>query len=315
MATMLSGATIMDGALLLIGANEICPQPQTQEHLMALILSGIKNVVVVQNKIDLVTEDRALRNYNEIKALLKGTIFENAPIIPISALQGINIDLLLDAIQKTIPTPKRNPDADAVMFVARTFDVNKPGQKPNKLVGGILGGSVISGVFKKGDEIEIRPGRIVEEQNKLVAKPIFTKIIGMKTGGESVDELHPGGSVAILTSLDPSIAKGDQLTGCIVGRPNTLPPIWSEISLKVELLERIYSVGEDFKINPLVKGEVLLLNVNSAKTVGMITNLGKGIAHLNLRLPICAGVGDKVTISRKMGTRFRLIGYGIIQKK
>jgi small GTP-binding protein len=61
MATMLSGATIMDGALLLIGANEICPQPQTQEHLMALILSGIKNVVVVQNKIDLVTEDRALK--------------------------------------------------------------------------------------------------------------------------------------------------------------------------------------------------------------------------------------------------------------
>ncbi|MGE0792808.1 MAG: translation initiation factor IF-2 subunit gamma [Candidatus Woesearchaeota archaeon] len=315
MATMLSGARIMDGALLLVAANEICPQPQTQEHLMALELSGIKNIVVVQNKIDVVSEERALRNYNEIKTLLEKSSFKDAPIIPISAKQGVNIDLLIDAIETYIPTPKRNPDANPMMFVARTFDVNKPGAPPNKLIGGILGGSIISGNFKINDEIEIRPGRIVEEANKLVAKPIFTKIIGMQTGGKFVDELHPGGSVALLTSLDPSIVKGDQLTGCIVGHKDTLPPIWNDIDLKVELLERIQSVGEDFKINPLIKGEVLLLNVNSAKTVGMITHLGKGIATLNLRIPICAAVEDKVTISRKLGNRFRLIGYGILQEK
>lgn len=315
MATMLSGATIMDGALLLVAANEICPQPQTQEHLMALELSGIKKVVVVQNKIDLVSEDRALRNYHEIKNVLKGTSFEDAPIVPISAKQGVNIDMLLDAIQTAIPTPERNPNTEPIFYVARTFDVNKPGSIPTKLLGGILGGSVIKGKFNVGETIEIRPGRIVEEQNKLIAKPITTKITGMKTGGTSVDELHPGGSSAILTSLDPSIAKGDQLTGCIVGYPGKLPPIWSELDLKVHLLERIQSVGEDLKINPLIKGEILLLNVNSAKTVGMVSSLGKGIAHLNLRLPVCADISDKVTISRKLGTRFRLIGYGEIQQK
>jgi translation initiation factor 2 subunit 3 len=69
------------------------------------------------------------------------------------------------------------------------------------------------------------------------------------------------------------------------------------------------------KINPLIKGEILLLNVNSAKTVGMVSSLGKGIAHLNLRLPVCADISDKVTISRKLGTRFRLIGYGDNSKK
>lgn len=315
MATMLSGAKIMDGALLLIAANEMCPQPQTREHLMALELSGIKNVVVVQNKIDLVTADRAERNYHQIKQLLEGTSFENAPIIPISAMHGVNIDLLIDAIQKNIPTPKRDSDNNPLLFVARTFDVNKPGSNPTKLVGGILGGSVISGKFKIGERIEIRPGRIVEEQNKLVAKPIFTKIIGMKTGGTSVKELTPGGSVALLTSLDPSVVKGDQLTGSVVGLPDKLPPIWNDLDLKVNLLQRIYSVGEDLKIDPLRKNEVLLLNVNSAKTVGMIVNLGKGIASFNLRIPICASVGDQVTISRKLGNRFRLIGYGIIQER
>ena len=72
MATMLSGLTIMDGALVLIAANEQCPQPQTREHLMALKIIGIKNIVIVQNKIDLVSEEKAVENYNQIKEFLKG---------------------------------------------------------------------------------------------------------------------------------------------------------------------------------------------------------------------------------------------------
>mgnify|MGYP001557783126 CR=1 FL=1 len=66
MATMLCGATIMDGALMLVAANENCPQPQTREHLMALQIIGIKNVVIVQNKIDLVSKEQALKNYKQI---------------------------------------------------------------------------------------------------------------------------------------------------------------------------------------------------------------------------------------------------------
>src|SRR3989338_5284649 len=109
MATMLSGATIMDGALLLISANESCPQPQTREHLMALQIIGIKNIVIVQNKIDLVTEEDALLNYQQIKAFVKGTPYENAPIVPISAQSRVNIDALIQAIQESIPTPARKP--------------------------------------------------------------------------------------------------------------------------------------------------------------------------------------------------------------
>ncbi|MFW5866139.1 MAG: translation initiation factor IF-2 subunit gamma [Nanoarchaeota archaeon] len=313
MATMLSGSTIMDGAILLVAANETCPQPQTKEHLMALELAGMKNVIVIQNKIDLVTEDRAKRNYKEIRRFLKNTVYADVPILPISAHQGVNIDLLLDAIETYIPTPERDENADPIFQVARSFDINKPGFDPTKLAGGILGGSVIQGKFKEGDRIELRPGRLVEEQNKLVAKPLYTTIKSMKTGGNTVKELYPGGSVAILTGLDPSIVKGDHLTGNVVGYPDKLPPVWYEFKLKTYLLERIVNVGEDFKIDPLKHHEMLMLNVNSAKTVGVVTELGGGIATCALRIPVCAGVGDKVTISRRIGNRFRLIGYGTIQ--
>src|SRR3989338_4273342 len=116
MATMLSGAAIMDGALLLIAANEECPQPQTREHLMALDIIGIKDIIIIQSKIDLVTKEQAIENYNEIKSFIKGTIAENAPIIPISAQYNVNINLIIEAIEKHIPTVKRNLTKDPIFF-------------------------------------------------------------------------------------------------------------------------------------------------------------------------------------------------------
>ncbi len=123
MATMLSGAAIMDGALLLVAANEPCPQPQTREHLTALQIIGVKNVVIVQNKIDLVSAEDALKNYEDIRAFVKGTPFEESPVIPISAQQRVNIDALIAAIQSQMPTPQRDADTSPLMFVARSFDI------------------------------------------------------------------------------------------------------------------------------------------------------------------------------------------------
>ncbi len=313
MATMLSGSTIMDGALLLIAANEKCPQPQTREHLMALGIAGIKNVIVVQNKIDLVTKEEAVKNFDQIKEFLKGTEFADAPIIPISAQQGVNIDLLIDAIQKYIPTPKRDSKANPIMLVARSFDINKPGTKIKELKGGVLGGALIAGKLKKGDEIELRPGRVYQEANQLAHKPIQTKIVSIISGGNPLTQAGPGGSIGVLTQLDPSIVKSDQLTGNVVGHVETLPPVWSDFKLKAELLERVVGAVEDTDVEPIKLGEPLMLNVNSASTVGIVDNLEKDAFHCNLKLPVCAEKGARVTISRRVGTRFRLIGFGIIK--
>lgn len=315
MATMLSGAAIIDGALLLIAANESCPQPQTREHLMALEISGIKNIVVVQNKIDLVNTEKALKNYEQIKEFLKGSSFENAPIIPISAQHEINIDLLIEAIEKYIPTPERNEKEDPIMFVARSFDINKPGTAPENMKAGVLGGAIIKGILRKGDRIEIRPGRIVEEANQIVAKPLFTTITSAMTGSVAVDELRPGGSVAIMTDLDPSIVNSDKLTGNVVGLPGKLPKIWYSFELECYLLDRVVGSKEELKVEPIKNNEVLMLNVNSAATVGFVQSISKNKVKCKLKLPVCAEVGSKVTISRRVGNRFRLIGYGIIRKE
>ena len=315
MATMLSGATIMDGALLLVAANEQCPQPQTREHLMALQMAGIERVIIVQNKIDLVSAEKAKANYEQIKEFLKGTMYEDAPIIPLSAQHGANMSYLIEAIEEIIPTPKRDAKAEPMMLVARSFDINKPGIKPSKLVGGVLGGAVIAGKLKVGDEIEIKPGRVVEEHNQQVAKSIKAKVTGIMTGGAPVKEVVPGGSIALMTSLDPAVVKSDQLSGNVVGLEGQLPPVWYEFTLKTELLDRVVGSQMDLQVDPIKKGEMLMLNVNAAATVGIIMDMSKKGVVCKLRLPVCAAVGSKVTISRRIGTRFRLIGFGVIQEQ
>ena len=110
MANMLSGSALMDGALLLVAANSKVPQPQTKEHLLALQILGIKQIVIVQNKVDLVSHQDALSNYSEITKFVKGTKAASSPIIPISAQSSLNMDALIGAIEAvsythlTLPT-------------------------------------------------------------------------------------------------------------------------------------------------------------------------------------------------------------------
>ena len=312
MATMLCGATIMDGALLLIAANEDCPQPQTREHLMALKIIGIKNIVIVQNKVDLVDEKTAEKNYNQIKDFLKGTGYENAPIIPLSAQHNAGVSTLIKAIEEIIPTPKRDKSKDPIMLVARSFDINRPGALPKDLVGGILGGSMNQGVLKIGQEIEIRPGRKVVEKNKDVWKPIKTNIIDLKYGGASVKEISPGGTFGILSSLDPSIVKSDSLSGSLIGLPGKLPDVLYEITLTPYLLDRVVGTEKELDVEPIKMSEPLMLNVNSAATLGIVTGLKKKNVTCRLKIAVCAEMNSRITISRKIGNRFRLIGYGEI---
>ena len=315
MATMLAGATIIDGALLLVAANEDCPQPQTREHLMALEIMGIKNIIVVQNKIDLVNQEQAMRNYNEIKTFLKGTAYENVPIIPISAQYNIGISDLIEAIEELMQTPIRDPTKSPIMYVARSFDINKPGALPKNLKGGVLGGALKEGVFKLNQDIEIRPGYEVEEKNRKVWKSLTTKIVGLKTGGYDVEEVGPGGSIGVMTSLDPAIVKADSLTGAIVGLPGKLPKVWYDFILELHLLNRVVGTKDELAVDPIKMAEPLMLNVNSAATVGVVYELGKNKIKCKLKLPVCADKEARVTISRKVGNRFRLIGYGIIKEK
>ena len=313
MATMLSGAAIMNGALLLVAANEKCPQPQTREHLMALSIIGVDKIIVVQNKIDIVTIEEARKNYAEIEEFIKGTIAEKAPIIPISAHHDVNIDMLIQAIEKTIPTPKWDKTKPARMYVARSFDINVPGTKIDGLKGGVIGGSLTQGKLKIGDEIEIKPGIKVEKPGgKSVWEVIVTEVRSLFAGGTSLDVAHPGGLIAIGTGLDPTLTKSDSLVGRIAGIPGTLPEVTSQLTFKTELMKRVVGVESDLAVENLKTNEPLMLSVGTATTVGVVTSGRADSAEVALKIPVCVEKGQRIAISRRIAGKWRLIGYGVV---
>lgn len=310
MATMLSGAAIMDGAILVIAADEPCPQPQTREHLAAADVIGIKNIVIVQNKIDIVDKKRARQSYAEIKNFVKGTVAEDAPIIPISAQHGVNIYILLQAIEQFMPTLKRDETKPPLMYIVRSFDVNKPGTSIDKLEGGVIGGTIVQGKFKVGEELEIRPGIAVE--GKGTYNQLFSEIVSLQAGGKKVDEAQCGGLVGVGTLLDPSYSKADGLTGNIAGKTGMLPPTLSELTLETQILDRAVGTKELMKIEEVSMNETLLLHVGAAITMGKVASIKKGTVLVKLTRPVCAQTASRVALSRKIAGRWRLIGYGMI---
>jgi translation initiation factor 2 subunit 3 len=281
--------------------------------LAAAEVSGIKNLIIVQNKIDIVDQKRALQSYQEIKNFVKGTVAENAPIIPISAQRGINIDVLLTAIEQIIPTPKRDETKPPLMYIIRSFDVNKPGTMIESLDGGIIGGTIAQGKFTVGEEIEIRPGIAIEREGKTTYTPLISEIVSLHAGDHSVKEATCGGLVGVGTLLDPSYSKADGLTGSIAGKTGMLPPTVTELTLETHVLERAVGTKELLKVEKINPDESLLLHVGSAVNIGKVTAIKQNTIKVKLTRPICALPDSRVAISRKITARWRLIGYGIVK--
>jgi translation initiation factor 2 subunit 3 len=315
MATMLCGAAIMDGAVLVISANEPCPQPQTKEHLMALNITGIDRIVIVQNKIDLMSREQVMEHYRQIKDFVKGTVAENAPIVPISAQQNLNVDMVIDAIENTIPTPPRDTDKAPLLKIARSFDINRPGTTPDSLKGGVIGGSLSQGVLHIGDKIEICPGRLVDYEGRKQWIPIQTKVVTLLAGKQVLDEIAPGGLMGVGTQLDPIMTKSDALVGQVAGEPGKLPPARTSFTMNMQLLDRVVGVTDESSVEPIHSSEPLMLNVGTATTVGVVSSAREGgKVQVQLKRPVCAEKGDRVAVSRRIGARWRLIGVGTISE-
>jgi translation initiation factor 2 subunit 3 len=310
MTNMLAGAALMDGAILVIAANEPVPMPQTREHMLALQMLGMKKMVIVQNKIDRVDSEGAKKNHDAIKSFLSNTIAADAPIIPISAQHGINIDALIEALEVYIPTPQRDPSATAQMLALRSFDVNKPGAEIPSLVGGVLGGSLVRGELSVGDEIEISPG-LPDERGRYA--PLLTKIASLGTGAGMAEKVGPGGLISLGTYLDPALTKGDLMVGSLVGRPGTLPPPRTKLSVDLQLFDQAVGSVELLKVEKVRMGESLRLNIGTAATLGSVTSVRESVAELDIRKPVVAEPGARVAISRRIAERWRLIGSGLVK--
>merc|ERR1719171_2530806 len=313
MATMLNGAAVMDAALLLVAGNETCPQPQTSEHLAAVEIMRLKHIIILQNKVELVKEAQAQAQHEEIKRFVAGTAADESPIIPISAVLKYNLDVVCEYLCTQVPIPPRDFTSHPVMIIIRSFDVNKPGQEVKELKGGVAGGSILKGVLKVADEIEIRPGIVSKDPaGGFVCRPIRSRII----------ELYavPGGLIGVGTKIDPTLTRADRLVGQVLGHPGKLPNIFVEIEVKYYLLRRLLGVKTEGdakagKVSKLKKAEVLMVNIGSTAAGGRIVTIKQNdVAKIILTNPVCTQEGDKVAVSRRIEKHWRLIGWGQIVK-
>ncbi|MDP3027582.1 MAG: translation initiation factor IF-2 subunit gamma [Nanoarchaeota archaeon] len=310
MATMLSGAALIDAAILVIAANEGI-KPQTREHLIALKAKKVNQIIIIQNKIDLLTKEKAIESYKKIKEFVKGTIAENSPIIPVSAQQNINIDKIKELLLE-IPVPKRDLNSKPEFLIARSFDINRPGTKLQNIHGGVIAGVLKKGILKIGDEIEIKPGVLEKHQNQMVYMPIKTKIISIYRGSYPIEKATPGGSLAFETELDNIITKTDSLSGNIASLENNLLEISDRIKLKFELFPEVLGEEKKTKVEAIKTSENIMLSINTTITVGQIIKLKNNEAEFLLKIPIIPIKGDSIGLARNIHGHWRLIGYGEI---
>jgi translation initiation factor 2 subunit 3 len=319
MATMLNGAAVMDAALLLIAGNELCPQPQTREHLAAIEIMKLKQIIILQNKIDLIKESAAKEQYEQILKFVQGTVADGAPIVPISAQLKYNVDAVNEYIVKNIPIPVRDFTASPRLIVIRSFDVNKPGAEVVDLKGGVAGGSILCGVLKVGDEIEVRPGIVSKDsEGRIQCKPIFSKIVSLFAESNDLKFAVPGGLIGVGTKIDPTLCRADRLVGQVLGSVGELPQIYTELEVNYFLLRRLLGVKSDdkkqTKVQKLTKGEVLMVNIGSTSTGGRVISVKADMAKIQLTSPACTEIGEKIALSRRIEKHWRLIGWGKIKR-
>lgn len=320
MATMLNGAAVMDAALLLIAGNESCPQPQTSEHLAAIEIMKLQHMIILQNKIDLVKESQAKEQYDQILRFVKGTIAEGSPIVPISAQLKYNIEVICEYIIKNIPVPVRDFLSAPRLIVIRSFDVNKPGCEVDDLKGGVAGGSILRGVLKVGQQIEIRPGIISKDsEGKLKCQPIFSKIVSLFTEHNDLQYAAPGGLIGVGTKIDPTLCRADRMVGQVLGTVGALPDIFTEVEISYFLLRRLLGVKTEgdkkgAKVQKLAKNEMLMVNIGSLSTGSRVLAVKADLAKIVLTQPVCTEIGEKIALSRRVDRHWRLIGWGEIRR-
>ncbi|KAJ7703627.1 elongation factor Tu GTP binding domain-containing protein [Mycena rosella] len=283
MATMLTGAAVMDAALLLIAGNEPCPQPQTSEHLAAVEIMELDHIIILQNKVDLMEKAQALAHQESISAFVKGTVAESAPIVPVSAQLKHNIDAVNEYIVTRIPIPMRDFVSAPRLIIIRSFD-----------------------------HIEIRPGVMTKDSTgRTHCKPLFSRIVSLHAEANTLQFAVPGGLISVGTSIDPTLCIADRLIGQVLGSVGTLPQIYTELEISLFLLQRLLGVKiadqKQAKVTKLRQTELLLVNIGSACTGGRVLSVNANLARIQLTSPACTKIGEKVTLSRRIEKHWRLV--------
>lgn len=198
--------------------------------------------------------------------------------------------------------------------------MNKPGCEVDDLKGGVAGGSILRGVLKVGQEIEVRPGIVSkDDEGKLLCKPIFSRILSLCTEQNDLMYAVPGGLIGVGTKIDPTLSRADRMVGQVLGAVGALPDIYIELEISYFLLRRLLGVRTEgdkkgAKVQKLSKNEVLMVNIGSLSTGGRVLAVKADLAKISLTSPVCTEIGEKIALSRRVEKHWRLIGWGQIRR-
>jgi elongation factor Tu len=212
---MITGAAQMDGAVLVVSAAD-GPMPQTREHVLLARQVNVPHIVVFLNKVDQVDDEELIELVEmEVRELLSNYEFpgDDIPIIKGSALQALEnpsdeaankcVDELLEALDTSIPEPKRALDKAFLMPVEDVFSITGRGT--------VVTGRVEQGVIHTGDEVEIVG---IRETQKTVVTGVemFRKILDEGQAGDNVGCLLRG------------TGKDEVERGQVLATPRTITP-------------------------------------------------------------------------------------------
>ncbi|MFX1508286.1 MAG: selenocysteine-specific translation elongation factor, partial [Promethearchaeota archaeon] len=178
--SVVAGANIIDAAILVIAADE-GPKPQTGEHILILDSFNISKALIIINKIDLVDESGIDTVERSIKALLKGTILENSPVVRVSAKTGEGAESIKEALQELLSKPIRKVEGSFKMPIDHAFHI--------KGAGTVITGTVHRGKINIGEVAEIMP---LEIQGKIKSIQTFGENLQSAVAGDRVGIAIPG---------------------------------------------------------------------------------------------------------------------------
>jgi translation initiation factor 2 subunit 3 len=308
---MMGSVSLMRGAIVVVSAAEpISKKPQLIQHLAAAKMGGLERLIVIFNKLDLITQEKAIERKEELDELLAKLEIKPRYIIPTALNKKIGLQNVIKAIMEVFPPELSESSATetAEFRITRSFDVNKPGTNWDKMVGGVFGGSLLSGTIKVGDEIEIRPGQYAKKKDgSFTVMPIVTTVNSIQTDKISLETLHPGGLTAIGTDVDPFYCKDDKLSGAVVGLKGTLPPVYQEITMNVTLTS-------DFDGNWSPKrDDNVYLQIGNVNTEAQLVELKGDDFKFKLSKPSCISADSLILVCCNVGDILKIVGFGYIR--
>ena len=320
--TMLGSINLMSGVIVVVSAAEpISKKPQLLQHLAAVKIAKFdrvslgsdgfaSRVIVILNKLDLVSKEVALERKHELEKLLRKLDIRPKVIIPTCLNKKIGVEWVLHEIMNVFPPQLTKNDIlmnkkQLHFGVTRSFDVNRSGIMYNQVIGGVIGGSLLSGNLESGTRIEIRPGIIGKTRDgQMNCIPIKTTVLSIQSDKEKLMKISSGGLMALGTDIDPFYCKDDNLAGNYIGLEGDMPHVYNSIEMNC-ILTNDFDGDWEPKNNDIVNLQIGTLSIDSK-----VKRFNKETIEFLLSRPVCVNEGSLILISIKRNKSIRLVGYG-----